>query len=71
MSIGTRATGLFYIVEGKVQVNMQQYGGRKKTLYEVQQGGVAGFLTILTGFASFLEIVALTDVRVGFLSKAR
>lgn len=40
---------------------------RPKILFSVKPGGIAGYLSSLSGFPSYVDIVAKTDVYVGFL----
>ena len=40
---------------------------KSKVLFSVKPGGIAGYLSSLSGFASYVDIVAKTDVYVGFL----
>ncbi|KAG8908997.1 phosphatidylcholine and lysophosphatidylcholine phospholipase [Tulasnella sp. 403] len=42
---------------------------RSKLLFTVKTGGIAGYLSSLTGTPSYVEIKARTDVYVGFLSR--
>lgn len=42
---------------------------RKKPLFVIKPGGLAGYLAALTGYPSFVEIRAKTDTYVGYLSK--
>ena len=44
---------------------MNELNGSQRSLSQVSTGGIAGFLTILTVYPSFMEIRASEDTRVG------
>lgn len=45
----------------------RQNKGKRQLLFTVKPGGISGYLSALTGYASYVDIVAKTDVYVGFL----
>ncbi|KAJ3217038.1 phosphatidylcholine and lysophosphatidylcholine phospholipase [Dinochytrium kinnereticum] len=45
-------------------------GGRRRGLFLIKPGGLAGYLAAMTGHVSFVTIRAKTDAQVGFLPKA-
>lgn len=73
-----RGKGLFYIVTGKIDVttandkNEELFGNKKakkkktQTLFTIESGGIAGYLSSLVG-KSFVNLIAKTDVYVGYL----
>ncbi|KAJ1551968.1 phosphatidylcholine and lysophosphatidylcholine phospholipase, partial [Cladochytrium tenue] len=49
----------------------RRHGSRRgKSVFLIKPGGLAGYLAVLTGAASFVTIRAKTDAQVGFLPKA-
>lgn len=49
--------------------NNSSFSGKKKRLFLVQPGGLAGYLGSLTGNTSFVTMTAKTDVLVGLMPK--
>ncbi|AQZ18336.1 NTE1 (YML059C) [Zygosaccharomyces parabailii] len=75
-----KGKGLFYIISGKIAVTTGK-GSRMASdekslnqehpetlLYIVGAGGIAGYLSSLIGYKSFVNLKAKTDCYVGFLS---
>ncbi|CCF59825.1 hypothetical protein KAFR_0I00440 [Kazachstania africana CBS 2517] len=73
--------GLFYVISGKIKVTTssnfteQSFAATKptdlkenRTLYYIETGGIAGYLSCLVGYRSFVNLEAKTDVYVGFLA---
>ena len=68
---GERDAGLYYLIDGFLDVSIDDGEGdesKKRSLFTVKPGGIAGYLASLSGYPSFVEIQAKTDVYVGFLS---
>lgn len=79
----SKGKGLFYIVSGKIDISINSKNslndanvGEQATssaennqtvLFTVGAGGVAGYLSSLIGYKSFVNLRAKTDVYVGFL----
>ncbi|KAL3233532.1 Lysophospholipase NTE1 [Nakaseomyces bracarensis] len=73
-----RGKGLYYVVAGKIDVstandrNEELFSTKKskkkktQTLFTIESGGIAGYLSSLVG-KSFVNLVARTDVYVGYL----
>lgn len=75
-----KGKGLFYVISGKIAVttgkkDSQTAAGqqildseqRETVLYTVCAGGIAGYLSSLIGYKSFVNLKARTDCYVGFL----
>ena len=55
--------------QGKLRTELVSPTNARSVLEDVSAGGMAGFLTVLAGYPLFMEISALTDVRVACLPK--
>jgi len=65
---GQTDAGLFYVIDGVLdmrQVSTSESNAR--SLFTVERGGIAGYLSSLLGVPSFVDIVAKTDTYVGLL----
>lgn len=78
---GEKNPGLYFVMEGFLEVSMEDsatsfIGSTEKKeklvpLFTVKAGGIAGYLSSLSGFPSYVTITAKTECFVGFLpSKA-
>lgn len=79
----SKGKGLFYVISGKIDVTSYSRqpnthlgnakpsddgsGNPESVLFTVGAGGVAGYLSSLIGYKSFVNLKAKTDVYVGFL----
>lgn len=76
----TRGKGLYYVVSGKIDVTTSTVSDheifnstrdkkkkKSKTLFTIESGGIAGYLSSLVSYKSFVTLIAKTDVYVGFL----
>ncbi|KAK9235170.1 hypothetical protein V1525DRAFT_410722 [Lipomyces kononenkoae] len=61
--------GLYYVIDGFLDVCTKDRQGEYKTIYTIKPGGIGGYLGSISGYSSFVDIVATTDVYIGFLSK--
>ncbi|KAK9451353.1 uncharacterized protein V1518DRAFT_379080 [Limtongia smithiae] len=61
--------GLYYVIDGFLDVCSQNKSGEYKTIYTIKPGGIGGYLGSISGFRSFVDIRATTDAYIGFLSK--
>ncbi|CCD24791.1 lysophospholipase NDAI_0D04780 [Naumovozyma dairenensis CBS 421] len=69
--------GMFYVISGKISVSTSSdsddHPTNKKnhkiehTLFSIGSGGIAGYLSGIVGYKSFVNLKAQTDVYVGFL----
>jgi lysophospholipid hydrolase len=77
---GERSPGLFFVVEGVLEAGMKFPAAmldngisddekRRKYLFYIPSGGIAGYMAAVTSFISFASIRAKTDCCVGFMSK--
>jgi lysophospholipid hydrolase len=81
---GDRSPGLFFVLDGTIEASttpskdlldiQRQWShtesrARKKTLFLIHPGGLAGYLAALTGNNSFVTLCAKTDVLVGIMPK--
>lgn len=60
--------GLFYIIDGKLEITKNSNSNKQIHLFNINTGGIAGFLSSLIGYKSFVNINAKTNVYVAFLS---
>ncbi|KAK9367462.1 hypothetical protein V1509DRAFT_626721 [Lipomyces kononenkoae] len=61
--------GLYYVIDGFLDVCTKDRQGEYNTIYTIKPGGIGGYLGSISGYSSFVDIVATTDVYIGFLSK--
>ncbi|KAK9361485.1 hypothetical protein V1504DRAFT_451696 [Lipomyces starkeyi] len=61
--------GLYYVIDGFLDVRTQDRPGEYKTIYTIKPGGIGGYLGSISGYSSFVDILATTDVYIGFLAK--
>lgn len=77
---GERSPGLFFVIEGVLEAGMKlpadildhtdyNHEKRKKYLFYIPSGGIAGYIAAVTSFISFASVRAKTDCCVGFMSK--
>jgi lysophospholipid hydrolase len=81
---GDRSPGLFFVLDGTIEASTTQVKDlqdvqrqwnngesriRKKALFLIHPGGLAGYLAALTGNNSFVTLCAKTDVLVGIMPK--
>ncbi|KAK7206683.1 hypothetical protein BZA70DRAFT_236260 [Myxozyma melibiosi] len=59
--------GLYYVIDGFLDVCSREKSGQLKTIYTVKPGGIGGYLGAMSGYNSFVDIRATTDVYIGFL----
>lgn len=76
---GSKGKGLFYVISGSIDVTTSEDNGNQvlgslsknlrstSRLFTVNVGGIAGYLSSLVGYKSFVNLIAKTDVYVGFL----
>ncbi len=62
--------GLFYLVNGLLEVGFKDKSDIYRNLYTVKPGGLAGYLGSLMGYRSFVSVKAISDVYMGFISKS-
>lgn len=69
----SRDNGLYYIIDGEVEVSFTDSEGKDQSLYTIKKGGVAGYIGSLVGFKSFVTIRSSNSkaVKVGYLSKKK
>lgn len=61
--------GIFYIIDGFLEVGYHDKSGNYFELYTIKPGGISGFLDTAMSYKSFVEVKAKTDVYVGFLPR--
>ncbi|KAK9455748.1 hypothetical protein V1511DRAFT_458656 [Dipodascopsis uninucleata] len=61
--------GLYYLIDGFLDVCKEERSGVYKTIYTIKPGGIGGYLGFISGYRSFVNIRATTDSFVGFLPK--
>lgn len=67
----SNSKGLYYVISGEINVTISspnQSANDHHIIYSVSTGGVAGYLSSLIGYRSFVNLIAHTDVYVAFLS---
>ncbi|CAN6603613.1 lysophospholipase Nte1p [Trichomonascus vanleenenianus] len=64
-----KSNGLYYVVDGILEVGYSDRLGNYRELYTVKPGGLGGFIGAVLGYRSFADIKAKTDVYVGFLPR--
>ena len=83
---GERNPGLYYIVDGFLDIGSQKeleqrqdilqtgteppLDSRRRSIGLVKPGGLAGYIGSVSSYRSFIDVVAKTDVYVGFLPRA-
>lgn len=67
--IGKSCPGMFFILDGQLQVVSPKGDGKEEVLYTVHPGSVTGYLETVTGHKASVNIVAKTDVCVAVLSR--
>ena len=64
--------GLFYIISGKIDLTLSTPTDNKTMkehlIYTVETGGIAGYLSSLVGYRSFVNLKTQTDCYVAFIS---
>ncbi|ODQ66305.1 hypothetical protein NADFUDRAFT_45805, partial [Nadsonia fulvescens var. elongata DSM 6958] len=63
-------SGLFYVIDGILEVGHSNSSGQYKELYQVKPGGIGGYIGSILGYKSFVDIKAKTDVYLGFLPRS-
>lgn len=66
---GERTSGLFYVIDGTLEVGYTNSMGVYRTLHTVNPGGIGGFMGTVFGYKSFADIKAKSHAYVGFLSR--
>ncbi|KAG7798017.1 hypothetical protein KL929_001982 [Ogataea haglerorum] len=65
--------GIFYLIDGVLKVSYMSENtdgdSTEEFIYEVKQGGIAGYLGTLIGSKSFVKVVAAVDCYVAFLPR--
>lgn len=64
---GQVGAGLFYVIDGQLDMRLPAKADSASHLFSVQRGGIAGYLSSLLGVPSFVDIVAPCDTYVGYL----
>lgn len=67
--VGKACPGIFFILDGQLQVVNPKADGSEEVLYAVHPGSVAGYLETITGHKASVNIIAKTDVCVAVLSR--
>ncbi|KAI9349123.1 hypothetical protein BDR26DRAFT_891931 [Obelidium mucronatum] len=68
---GERSAGLWFVIDGILEASIKHEAkGKKKSVFLIQPGSVAGYLSAVMGHPSLVTIKAKTDTQVGFLPKA-
>ncbi|KAK9465504.1 hypothetical protein V1512DRAFT_228154 [Lipomyces arxii] len=62
--------GLFYVIDGFLEVTAQDRDGNSQYIYTIKPGGIGGYLGSISGHRSFVNIRATSDVYIGFLPKS-
>ncbi|KAG5372891.1 Lysophospholipase NTE1 [Yarrowia sp. C11] len=62
--------GLYYLIDGVLEVGYTDHHKIYHDLYTVQPGGVGGYIGSILGHRSFADLRARTDVYAGFLPRA-
>lgn len=62
--------GLYYLIDGVLEVGYTDKNKIYHDLYTVQPGGVGGYIGSVLGHRSFADLRARTDVYAGFLPRA-
>lgn len=64
-----RTPGLYYVIDGTLEVSHSTDKNQETKLYTIKPGEVAGYLGTFIGNNSFINVKTLTDLYVGFISK--
>ncbi|CAL9737930.1 lysophospholipase Nte1p [Monosporozyma servazzii] len=68
----TDSRGLFYIISGKINITLSiptdNNTTKEQLIYTVADGGIAGYLSSLIGYRSFVNLKTQTDCYVAFIS---
>lgn len=64
-----KSNGLYYVVEGILEVGYTDKTGAYHELHTVKPGGLGGYIGAILGYRSFADIRAKTDVYLGFLPR--
>lgn len=65
-----RSDGLFYVIDGILEVGYTDKTGKYRELHTVKPGGLGGYIGAILGYRSFADIRAKTDVYLGFLPRS-
>lgn len=63
------STGIFYVIDGILEVGYRDKLDKYHELYTIKPGGVGGFISTALSYKSFVEVKAKTKVFVGFLPR--
>ncbi|KAJ3068529.1 Neuropathy target esterase [Podochytrium sp. JEL0797] len=67
---GERVAGVWFVIDGILEASVKDHTNvRKKGVFLVKPGNLAGYLSAVTGRPSLVTIKAKTDTQVGFISK--
>ncbi|KAI8915738.1 hypothetical protein EDD86DRAFT_196717 [Gorgonomyces haynaldii] len=72
---GQRNPGLYFVIDGILEAStaprkvLNVSAGDRGQQFKIHPGGLAGYLSALTGNVSFVTITAYTDCLVGFMGK--
>jgi lysophospholipid hydrolase len=64
-----KSNGLYYVVDGVLEVGYTDKAGVYRELHTVKPGGLGGYIGAILGYRSFADIRAKTDVYLGFLPR--
>ncbi|KAJ3022388.1 UNVERIFIED_CONTAM: phosphatidylcholine and lysophosphatidylcholine phospholipase [Siphonaria sp. JEL0065] len=68
---GERVPGLWFVIDGILEASVKEVKkGKRKSVFLVEPGNIAGYLSSVTAHPSLVTIKAKTDTQVGFISKA-
>ncbi|KAJ3110431.1 phosphatidylcholine and lysophosphatidylcholine phospholipase [Physocladia obscura] len=68
---GDRVSGLWYCVDGILEASVKDLTkSKKKSVFLIKPGNLAGYLAAVTGSKSLVTIKAKTDAQVGFIPRA-
>ncbi len=65
----TQNSGLYVVIEGKLQALIRQKDNSEQIVGEIEPGGIIGEMQLLAGQARAASVQALTDTRLAFLAK--
>jgi CRP/FNR family cyclic AMP-dependent transcriptional regulator len=69
VSAGARASDVFFVDEGEVQVLLYSSNGREVSVRDLGPGAILGELAALDGMPRSASVVAATDVRLRIMSR--